>query len=67
MGSGKQMIQVYDEYNLRIRWAEHVEFMVEKRNAYSILVGKREGKRSLGTHKCRWEILERYDGVVLTD
>jgi hypothetical protein len=27
----------------------------EKRNAYSILVGKPEGKRSLGRHRRRWE------------
>jgi hypothetical protein len=32
--------------------------MVEKRNAYRLLVGKPEGKRLLG-----W-ILERWDGVM---
>jgi hypothetical protein len=26
-----------------------------KRNAYRILVGKQEGKRPLGRHRCRWE------------
>jgi hypothetical protein len=26
----------------------------EKRNAYRILVGKPEGKRSLGRPRCRW-------------
>jgi hypothetical protein len=26
----------------------------EKRNAYVILVGKSEGKRSLGRPRCRW-------------
>jgi hypothetical protein len=26
----------------------------EKRNAYRVLVGKPEGKRPLGTPKCRW-------------
>jgi hypothetical protein len=26
----------------------------EKRNAYRILVGKREGKRPLGRPRCRW-------------
>jgi hypothetical protein len=31
-----------------MRWAEHVALMVEKRNAYRILVGKPEGKRLLG-------------------
>jgi hypothetical protein len=28
--------------------------MVEKRNAYRILVGKPEGKRPLGRQRCRW-------------
>jgi hypothetical protein len=27
---------------------------VEKRKAYRILVGKPEGKRSLGRSRCRW-------------
>jgi hypothetical protein len=31
----------------RMRWAEHVARMGEKRNAYRILVGKLEGKRPL--------------------
>jgi hypothetical protein len=28
--------------------------MGEKRNTYSILVGKPEGKRPLGRQRCRW-------------
>jgi hypothetical protein len=32
----------------RMRWAGHAARMGEKRNAYRILVGKSEGKRSLG-------------------
>jgi hypothetical protein len=32
----------------------HVARMGEKRNAYSILVGKPEGKRSLGRTRSRW-------------
>jgi hypothetical protein len=32
----------------RMRWAGHVAVMGEKRNAYSLLVGKPEGKRPLG-------------------
>jgi hypothetical protein len=32
----------------RLRWAGHVEHTSEKRNAYTILVGKPEGKRPLG-------------------
>jgi hypothetical protein len=39
----------------RMRWARHVARMREKRNAYtsSILVGKPEGKRSLGRTRRR--------------
>jgi hypothetical protein len=32
----------------------HVARLGEKRNAYMILVGKREGKRSLGRQRRRW-------------
>jgi hypothetical protein len=38
----------------RIRWARHVARMRETRNAYGILVGKPEGRRSLGRPRCRW-------------
>jgi hypothetical protein len=38
----------------RVRLAEHVARMAEKRNAYKILVGKPEGKRSLGKLRHRW-------------
>jgi hypothetical protein len=38
----------------RMRWAGHVVRMREKRNAYRILVGKPEGKRSLGRPRRRW-------------
>jgi hypothetical protein len=37
----------------RMRWAGYVARM-EKRNAYRILVGKREGKRPLGRPTRRW-------------
>jgi hypothetical protein len=33
----------------RMRWAGHVARMVEKRNAYRILVGKPEGKTTRKT------------------
>jgi hypothetical protein len=32
----------------KMRWAGHVAQMGEKRNVYRLLVGKPEGKRSLG-------------------
>jgi hypothetical protein len=41
----------------RIRLAEHVERMREVREAYSILVGRPEGKRPLGIPRRRLEII----------
>jgi hypothetical protein len=38
-----------------MRWAVHVARMIEKRNAYRILVEKAEGKRLLGRPKRRRE------------
>jgi hypothetical protein len=38
----------------RMRWARHVARMAAKRNAYRILVGKLEGRKSLGRPRCRW-------------
>jgi hypothetical protein len=38
----------------RMRWAGHVARIVEKRNAYRLLVGKPEGKRPLGRPRRRW-------------
>jgi hypothetical protein len=37
-----------------IKWAGHVARMRGKRNAYRLLVGKREGKRPLGRPRHRW-------------
>jgi hypothetical protein len=58
----------------RIKWAEHVAGIEEKRNAYRLLVGKPEEKIPLGRPRRRlvdsirilsW-ILERWDGVMWT-
>jgi hypothetical protein len=38
----------------RMRWAEHVARIGEKRNAHRILAGKPEGKRSLGRPRYGW-------------
>ena len=38
----------------RMRWAGHVERMGEERGVYRVLVGKPEGKRSLGRPRRRW-------------
>jgi len=40
---------------LRMRWAGHVAHMGERRGVYRILLGKHEGKRSLGRPRHRWE------------
>jgi hypothetical protein len=39
----------------RMRWAEHVARMEEKRGAYKNLVGRPEGRRPLGRPMRRWE------------
>jgi hypothetical protein len=44
--------------SMRMRWAGHIARMREKIYAYKILVGKPEGKRSLGRPILKW-ILER--------
>jgi hypothetical protein len=37
----------------RMRWAGHVARVVEKRKVYRLLVGKPEGKRTLGRPRYR--------------
>jgi hypothetical protein len=39
----------------RMGWAGHVACIVEGRGVYRVLVGRPEGKRPLGTPRCRWE------------
>jgi hypothetical protein len=39
----------------RMRWAGHVARMGEGRGVYRVLVGRPEGKRSLGRPRRRWE------------
>jgi len=38
-----------------MRWTRHVARMGERGGIYRVLVGKPEGKRSLGRPKRRWE------------
>jgi hypothetical protein len=40
----------------RMRWAGRVARILEKRNAYRILVGKSAGKRPLGRPRRRWVV-----------
>jgi len=37
----------------RMRWAWHVAHMGEERGVYRVLLGKPEGRRSLGRPRCR--------------
>jgi hypothetical protein len=39
----------------RIRWAGHVARMGEEKNVYRVLMGKSEGKRTLGRPRHRWD------------
>ena len=39
----------------RMRWVGHVAYMVERRVAYRVWVGKPEEKTPLGRPRCRWE------------
>jgi hypothetical protein len=45
----------------RIRWAGNMARMAEERKVYNVLVGKPEGKRSLGRPRRRWEYGIRTD------
>jgi hypothetical protein len=55
---------------MMMRWAWHVARMGAKRNAYSIPVGKPEGKRPLARPRHRWmdniKMDLRWDDVVWT-
>jgi hypothetical protein len=55
----------------RMRWAGHVARMGEDIGVHRVLVGKPEGKRSLGRPRRRWRIILRWifrklEGVVGT-
>jgi hypothetical protein len=39
----------------RMRWAVYVARMGDRRGAYRVLVGRREGRRPLGRPRGRWE------------
>ena len=38
-----------------MRWAGHIARMGERRDVCRVLVGKREGKRPLGSPRRKWE------------
>jgi hypothetical protein len=39
----------------KMRWAGHMARIGEGRGVHRVLVGKPEGNRPLGRHRCRWE------------
>jgi hypothetical protein len=43
-----------------MRWAVHVARREETRNVYMVLLGKPEGKRTLGRPRCR-----REDNIIM--
>jgi hypothetical protein len=45
----------------RMRWVGHVARVGEERNVYKVLVGKFEGKSTLGRPRRRWENGNRMD------
>jgi hypothetical protein len=45
----------------RMRWAGHVALTGQMRNAYTVLVGKREWKRPRDIPRHRWEDSIRMD------
>jgi hypothetical protein len=51
--------------SMRLRWAEHVARMGEKRNAYRLLVGQPDGKRQLRRPRRRWSDKIKMDLVVI--
>jgi hypothetical protein len=57
----------------RLRWAEHVARVVEKRNAYRSLVGRHEVRNQLGGLKPRLEdnikinLKNKWDGKPWTE
>ena len=58
----EEIIDLYSSPNIvrviksrRMRWAEHVARMGERRGVYRVLVGKPEGKRLLGRPRRSWE------------
>jgi hypothetical protein len=46
---------------MRVIWTGHVACMDKMRNAYKILVGKFQGKRSLGRATCKWKVNIKMD------
>jgi hypothetical protein len=64
----KELYALYSSLNIirviksrRLRWAEHVARMGERRVVYRALVGKPEGRRPLGGPRRRWVDIIKMD------
>ena len=57
--------KIRDPKSRRLRWAGYVARMEQSRNAYRVLVGEPEGKRSLGRPRRRWEDNIKMDSRVV--
>jgi hypothetical protein len=44
----------------KMRWVRHITWMVEKKNAYKVLIGKSEGECELGRLLHRWDTINLY-------
>jgi hypothetical protein len=57
----EELIDLYSSPNIRViksrrmSWAKNLGRMGEWRDAYMVLVGKREGKKPLGKPRRRWQ------------
>jgi hypothetical protein len=54
--SSPNVIQVIK--SRRMRWTGHVAYRVERKGTYRVLVGRPEGKRTIGRIICRWDLNE---------
>jgi hypothetical protein len=64
----EEFIDLYSSPNIirfitarRVRWAGYAACMGESRGVYTVLVGKAEGKRSLGRPRSIWEDNNKMD------
>jgi hypothetical protein len=55
------MYDVWVIKSRRMRWTGHVAHMDGERGVYRVLVGKLEGKRTLGRPRHRWVVNIRMD------
>jgi hypothetical protein len=55
-----KIFMIRTHYQILLRWAAHVAYMGERRDAHRVLVWRPDGKRQLGRPRRSWEdIIER--------